>query len=169
MNDEPGAEFAELCRRVCTALESGTVTAAELQRLFGQIVAAATLLPSVLGDQEGDIELDPDRQRTVRRLQHHGISTIPAGYYFTYTDPCQGPNTPLSLPEAAELGSFYDDLSDIYSGLAEGLQAWEDGREEEAIWQWRFGFHSVWGRDITDALRVLWQVRHDNQTDKPDD
>jgi hypothetical protein len=163
MTDEAGARFAALSRQVCAALAAGDASASELQRLLGEVVVAATALPDAPPDDEDGSELDPDHRRTVLRLQREGLAAVDAGFYWSIVDPLEGLDVSgASIPTTPEptFGSFADDLGDIYAGLADGLQAWDAGRLDEAIWRWRYGFRSIWGRDICDALRVVWQVQH---------
>jgi hypothetical protein len=163
MTDEAGARFADVSRRMCEALELGDVRPAALQSLLAETMVAAIALPDAELDDERVAERDPDHRRISLRLQREGLATVDAGFYWNVVDPLAvidsaGAPT-LTAPEPT-FGSFGDDLGDIYAGLAEGLQAWDAGRLDEAIWLWRYGFRSIWGRDICDALRVLWQLQH---------
>jgi hypothetical protein len=61
------------------------------------------------------------------------------------------------------IGSLAGDLGDIYRDLKEGLLAWDtaDPRaQRDAVWQWRFGLQSHWGRHLAAALRVIHFLRH---------
>jgi len=52
-----------------------------------------------------------------------------------------------------------DDLADIYLDLEEGLRYLQKGDAEKAIWVWRFGFWSHWGRHLVGALSALHAYR----------
>jgi hypothetical protein len=58
-------------------------------------------------------------------------------------------------PEATVTGSLADDLSDIYLDLLEGAELWAASRQDEAVWEWRFGFETHWGEHVTGALRAI--------------
>ncbi len=56
---------------------------------------------------------------------------------------------------------YFDDLSDIYFDLKEGLNVWDDGSSDamaEAISAWRFGYQSHWGYHLMDALRTTYEI-----------
>jgi len=58
-------------------------------------------------------------------------------------------------------GSLSNDLSEVASALAHGLQHLEAGRVTEALWWWQFSYLSSWGDSASRALRVLHTVlRH---------
>jgi hypothetical protein len=54
-------------------------------------------------------------------------------------------------------GSLADDLADIYRDLKEGLVLKETKlrQPEDLIWEWRFAFHSHWGKHAMDALLTI--------------
>jgi len=54
-------------------------------------------------------------------------------------------------------GSLADDIADIYRDLKKGLELKETypRQPEAAIWQWRFGFYSHWGKHAMDALLAI--------------
>jgi hypothetical protein len=49
-------------------------------------------------------------------------------------------------------GDLADDLADIWRDLQVGLRTPRDG---DAIWEWRFAFHTHWGQHAIAALSVL--------------
>jgi hypothetical protein len=57
-------------------------------------------------------------------------------------------------------GSLADDLADIYSDLKIGLALDAAGANDDAIWQWRFGFENHWGRHAAHALYALHVASH---------
>ena len=54
-------------------------------------------------------------------------------------------------------GSLVDDFGDIYRDIRTGLALWDDGAEIDALWEWRFSFHSHWGDH---AANALWALHH---------
>ncbi|MDQ1294384.1 MAG: hypothetical protein QG608_2267 [Actinomycetota bacterium] len=64
---------------------------------------------------------------------------------------------PLTSGEVVR-GSLSDDLADIASDLAHGLQHYRGGRIDEALWWWQFSYLSTWGVRATSSLRVLQSV-----------
>ena len=56
---------------------------------------------------------------------------------------------------------YFDDLSDVYFDLKEGLNIWDNGSSDamaEAIWVWRFGYQTHWGYHLMDALRTTHEI-----------
>lgn len=55
------------------------------------------------------------------------------------------------------IGDLVDDMVSIYEDVQTGLAVYPRGGPEadDAIWDWRFGFRSHWGRHLTAAVRAL--------------
>jgi hypothetical protein len=51
-----------------------------------------------------------------------------------------------------------DDLADIASSVAHGLQHFRAGSTEEALWWWQFSYVSSWGAEASASLRALQSV-----------
>jgi len=68
---------------------------------------------------------------------------------------------PYDLGSQPVRGLVSDDLADICRDLREGLDLYDAGRTDEAVWQWRFGFDSHWGQHATHALYALRTLRAD--------
>jgi hypothetical protein len=51
-----------------------------------------------------------------------------------------------------------DDLADIAASIAHGLQHYNAGSTEEALWWWQFSYVSSWGAEASAALRALQSV-----------
>ncbi len=64
---------------------------------------------------------------------------------------------PVTSPEVTT-GRLSDDLTEIASGLAHGLNHFRDGREVEALWWWQFSYLSSWGERAAMSLRVLHSI-----------
>jgi uncharacterized protein DUF5063 len=66
--------------------------------------------------------------------------------------------------EAPISGSLADALAEVWSNLRAGLEHLEAGEPlDDVVWLWRFGFWSVWGHHVTDALRLI-TVDFDDET-----
>ncbi|MFK7992281.1 MAG: DUF5063 domain-containing protein [Sandaracinaceae bacterium] len=59
------------------------------------------------------------------------------------------------VDEERVAGSLSDDFFDIYRDLRRGLVAFDKGRHQKALWDWRFHFDHHWGDHAVDALRAL--------------
>jgi hypothetical protein len=51
-----------------------------------------------------------------------------------------------------------DDLADIASSVAHGLQHYRAGSTEEALWWWQFSYVASWGAEASASLRALQSV-----------
>ena len=103
---------------------------------------------------EDRFEADPGPEADVDPLRQ-GLANLLEGLdeYAHLVDPL------VSLEVAT--GSLSNDLSEIASALAHGLQHLEAGRVTEALWWWQFSYLSSWGDSASRALRVLHTVlRH---------
>ncbi len=67
---------------------------------------------------------------------------------------------PYDQTSAPVIGSLADDLADIYSDLHTGLVLHAAQANDDAIWQWRFGFENHWGRHAAHALYALHIAKH---------
>lgn len=61
-----------------------------------------------------------------------------------------------SSDRAAIYSSLAGDLSEIWGDLKEGLSLYEKGKTADAVWEWRFGFDSHWGRHLLGAQRAIY-------------
>src|SRR5690625_1059077 len=62
-----------------------------------------------------------------------------------------------------------DDLTDIGTALAVGLQHHRAGRPDEALWWWQYSYLSSWGERAASAARVLLGVIAHLRLDVDDD
>ncbi|MBQ8586519.1 MAG: DUF5063 domain-containing protein [Oscillospiraceae bacterium] len=60
--------------------------------------------------------------------------------------------------EEPVLGMLSDDISDIRNDLMTGCLLYAQGKEESALWQWRFDFRHHWSRHAVDAIRAVNQL-----------
>jgi hypothetical protein len=61
-----------------------------------------------------------------------------------------------------------DDLADIASSVAHGLQHYRAGSTEEALWWWQFSYVSSWGAEASASLRALQSVIAHDRLDATD-
>ena len=73
-------------------------------------------------------------------------------FYSVVFDPYDFDTTPVT-------GSLADDLADIYRDLQDGFAALRNGETANALWQWKFGFDSHWGKHAVEAMYALYNVR----------
>ncbi len=65
---------------------------------------------------------------------------------------------PYSDPPELVSSRLSDDLADIASSVAHGLQHYRAGSTEEALWWWQFSYVSSWGAEASASLRALQSV-----------
>jgi hypothetical protein len=63
--------------------------------------------------------------------------------------------SPLVPPDQPMVGDLADDLVAIYRDVALGLYLHDQGRIDDALWQWGFGFQMRWGQHASSAIRAL--------------
>lgn len=66
--------------------------------------------------------------------------------------------------ELARVTMLWDDLSDIYRDLKEGLDLFAKNASDAqsaAIEKWRFGYEYHWGRHLMRALLTVHEIRFD--------
>lgn len=63
--------------------------------------------------------------------------------------------SPLVPPDQPMVGDLADDLVAIYRDIALGLHLHDEGRIDDALWQWGFGFQMRWGQHASSAIRAL--------------
>ena len=146
----PVVGFVDAARRYCAWARSGDVDGGEVERLLAELVFEIQRVPNVEGDDgDGHPEVPhPEWAAVFRRMQ----AIRPRTYSLVF-DPHAAPE------EDPILHSLADDLADVYRDLQLGNLLWEDGRQAEAAWQWRFHWSSHWGRHATGALYALHTYR----------
>jgi len=56
-------------------------------------------------------------------------------------------------------GDAIDDLADIYGDLIGVSWLWENSGEADAVWHFRFGYQTHWGRHLLDLRSYLhWKL-----------
>jgi Domain of unknown function (DUF5063) len=95
-------------------------------------------------DAGPDPDLDHMRERLAVLLE--GVDDF-TEVFDPYIDPPELVSSRLS-----------DDLADIASSVAHGLQHYRAGSTEEALWWWQFSYVSSWGAEASASLRALQSV-----------
>jgi hypothetical protein len=76
-------------------------------------------------------------------------------------------NNLLVPSEEPVTGNLVDDLTDIYSDIAPGLDLFDAGRKDEAKNHWQFWLASHWGEHATSASRALWSYLAGREGSEP--
>ena len=63
------------------------------------------------------------------------------------------------VQEESVCGDLYDDLSGIATDLLRGIKEYEAKRIGNAVFEWRFGLNTHWGKHVVDALCALHAIR----------
>jgi hypothetical protein len=144
--------FELLARRYCAWVESSDELdrdrfLEELERHLAALYLAAIDLPT--GDADG-----PDAPPSMTNEEWQALSRRiseklgDADYYRLIFDPYQA-DPPVTA-------SLADDVADIYRDLRGGFALLEaGGTRDGAVWEWRFGFDSHWGRHAAHALYAV--------------
>ena len=140
--------FAELARGYCSWAEresASSETEVEMAiNYLAQLVATALELPHLFGDEEPK-EIDGGEwERVYKRF-----GSLPFNYYSQVFNPLPLP------PDEPVVGDLADDLADIWRDLKKGLVLYDAGRIQAAVWEWRNGFNSHWGRHAAGAFFAL--------------
>jgi hypothetical protein len=78
--------------------------------------------------------------------------------YWASEPECEAPTEPGP-------SSLADDLADIYRDCKTCLTLWDTdaARSADAVWEWRFGWSTHWGRHAVDALGRIHTVVHEEE------
>jgi hypothetical protein len=77
------------------------------------------------------------------------VSQLPIQFYWDVFDPFEVP------PKEPFERHLLDDIGDIYRDVAGGLVLFDEGRADEALWEWGYNFRIHWGAHATSAIRAL--------------
>lgn len=135
------ADFVRLIHLHLAAVHAGLVALPPSRDIHPED-AAVTSTPAFLSETAALALAYPS---LVRQLGDHR-------YYREVFDPWELDD------DRAMTGDLTDDLWDTFMGLRTGLDLWNRGRRDQALWQWRFGFESHWGEHVTGALRALYML-----------
>jgi len=128
---------------------AGGLDAAAALRRVAQLYAAALELPQPWSERAA-VQRLPMPASLEAKLDHvrERAAAIPLQHYSEIFSPGVPPDPP-------HMGDLADDLVAIYRDVGLGLHLHEDGRVEDALWQWGFGFQSQWGQHASSAIRAL--------------
>ena len=135
------------------ALESAIASQSgdELDR----IAALARALDGLVHQYNIAPDTEPDQGEDAP-LVEHGVfldpinAAFPSFGFYADVDPSD------DLNQGIGAGLAYDDLADIATDLADVRWYFDQGRPETAIWDFRFGYQSHWGRHLHDLRRYLY-------------
>lgn len=171
-----GGEFEDLAQSIADQSESFLLALREIAREGDRGTAVPLLLLEVsqllfagarlavqidfVPDErfEPDAGPDPDvdglRGRLAQLLE--GVDDF-TEVFDPYIDPPELVSSRLS-----------DDLADIASNVAHGLQHYRAGSVQEALWWWQFSYVSSWGAEASASLRALQSVIAHDRLDAAD-
>lgn len=125
-----------------------------IEELLAELLARAHGLPDTQPTNSDDQPLNSDDEP---------LEEPPSGFrsalketigdsdlYYLVADPF-----PFDEEPALVASTLTVDLTDIYLELKHGLNLWDNGQRQDAIWEWRFGFTAHWGRAAANALTAL--------------
>ena len=128
----------------------------ELNRHLAAIYAAALALEYV-EPTSSELCDDPDSDVNLRTVPTRWASVFgPKDLYWELYDPL------TEEPEEAVAGSPASELGEIAHDLAEGMACWDAGRQADAVWTWKEGLESHWGRHAVSLIRVLHLLAFDH-------
>lgn len=158
--DRFGAEAALFQQWARHGTDRGEAAAREALLRITRLYLAALDLPPSHGEEPADAvdakSVDDEEWRAV----FAAASRLPLDYYGEVFDPSALP------PEEPVVGSFADDIADIYRDVVGGLREQQAGRRARAAWQWSFAFRHHWGKHATGAIRALHSWLAANASDR---
>lgn len=137
-------QFRDAAHMLCELLETEhKLTPREWLTTVASMLATLVSLATRLPDTDAsELDLEPT-PATVHLYLPDNADT-----YWVVFD-----STKLEQPVA---GSLSDDLRDIHRELKRGLEYFEHGELDGAIFKWKFGYDSHWGRHAVGALRAIY-------------
>jgi len=156
-NSELANRFAAVASQFCSIVESANTFermgfAVEIYRLLPKLIDEAIGLPDVATGDSPEVIEQSIRQGNEEWNRLYTLLKEKLGEWDAYRNVFD----PTRDTEAI-CGSLADDIADIYRDLNEGLALMKNAEleSEEAIWAWRFAFHSHWGKHAIDALLTI--------------
>ncbi|MGH9741438.1 MAG: DUF5063 domain-containing protein [Candidatus Acidiferrum sp.] len=163
-NSEAADRFGLIAQRFCSLVDSAitmgkTEFSVELYRILPDLIAEAIRLPEVeLHEMDSNQESNTRKLRAKAAMRDDDWRKL----YNSLTEKLGDWNLywqvfdPTKDDEAIH-GSLADDVADIYRDLKPGiyLKGIDQASFRDIIWEWRFGFHSHWGKHAIDALRIF--------------
>ena len=142
-------QFAVAARNFCEWATSSVVQGEHDVGLAARYLSALFAAGCALGWEEGEPAdfRRPEQGTEAVRLK---ASALPFRYYSEVF------NNLVVPPEEPVVGDIVDDLIDVYSDIAPGLELFDKGDLAAAETHWQFWLPHHWGDDTTSALRALW-------------
>jgi hypothetical protein len=159
--------FADLARRYMDLIDRrNELTVADLllqaHPLLASLYSAALTLPKVDGSDEIPKSRMPHEEWKVLYESFKAILGSRTMYRKVFD--------PYDMKEGEPLeGSLADDLADVYRDLREGLELWDRGSQEDAVWGWRFNFRIHWGEHTINAIRAIYTLAYTYDLEPEDD
>ena len=148
----PLESFAEQARSfqrwIQDSRSQGGALAREALFELTALYVAALRLPSPFLEPSDSEAADRVDDQEFKKVFKWG-ARLPFNYYGEVFDSTVVP------PEEPVVGDLADDVADIYRDVITGLRLFEDGRFNDASWEWGFTFQSHWGKHATDAIRAI--------------
>lgn len=148
MNDVT-KKFASLVKEFCNWAESDGNT--EIQEAKTAIHFLANLYSLALSLPKDTVGKDLETNRVSHEdwmLIYKRFGALSFNYYSSFDNPAK-------IEEESNLADLADDLADIYRDLKAGLELYQSGHVDEALWEWNNDFNIHWGRHATGALNAL--------------
>lgn len=120
----------------------------ELAGAFDRLISVYNNTPDVEPDTE---EVDFPRVDP-KQFGEQAASSFPELGFYPDVDPLEG------FDQAIGQGWGLDDLTDIAVDLTEVLWLLGQGRMNDAIWQFRWGYQNHWGDHLHDLRRYLHKL-----------
>ena len=157
---EAAGRFRDIASRFCSLVDTASsmnreFLLLELYSVLPKLTDAAIELPKVeLPDGDDPVPGKGDMRASIRQRQeewsvlYKSLKEKLADWdlYHCVFDPTKD--------NEVIFGSLADDIADIYRDLNVGLILCEM-QPAQAIFEWRFLFHSHWGQHAMDALRTI--------------
>ncbi|HLX32979.1 MAG TPA: DUF5063 domain-containing protein [Gaiellaceae bacterium] len=156
-SDSSAENFASLSMAFCELVESsesvglGELVDRATKLIVGLYDAAMRLPQPQASEHDAPQPVTKEEWWTLFRRLSLQLGEI-NNYSFVF-DPYEQDAAPVT-------GSLADDLAGIYSDLRVGLALYAAEAYDDAIWEWRFGFESHWGRHAAHALYALHVAKH---------
>ena len=127
--------------------DPGPLTAPVALRQIVAIYAAALALPQPWTERVSNHREDIDFSHNLAAVRQRAGAIALQHYSEIFS--------PLVPQEEPVVGDLADDLVDIYRDVAAGLELYECGRIDDALWEWGFNFQAHWGEHASSAIRAL--------------
>lgn len=124
------------------------------------LYSAALELPQPWSDRLADEADAAGITSEERQSAHRSAQRLPFTAYASMFEPLIIP------PEEPVIGTIDDDIGDIYCDVVGGLQEYEAGRIEQAIWEWSYLLRMHWGQHATNAIVALHAWLAENAPDE---